>query len=64
MAADLGGSLVEVNERAVVVAGLSEPSRYLLQHTLGYQVHDVAKPHHQGRHGRADMGWTAARRRI
>jgi DNA repair photolyase len=28
-----------------------------LQHTLGYQVHDHAKPHHARRHGRADLGW-------
>ena len=60
MAAHLGGSLVEINERAIVVSGLSEPSRYLMQHTLGYQVHDVTKPHHYGRHGRADIGWPAA----
>jgi len=62
MAAVLGGSLVEVNERAVVVSGLSEASRYLIQHTLGYQVHDTTKPHHHGRHGRADIGWTARER--
>jgi hypothetical protein len=30
-----------------------------MQHTLGYQVHDVTKPHHYGRHGRADIGWLA-----
>ena len=62
MAAVLGGSLVEVNERAVFVSGLSEASRYLIQHTLGYQVHDTTKPHHHGRHGRADIGWTARER--
>jgi hypothetical protein len=60
MASELGGSLVEVNERAVVVSGLGEPPRYLMQHTLGYQVHVMTKPHHRGRHGRADIGWTAA----
>ena len=59
MAGHLGGSLVEINERAVVLSGVSEPSRYLMQHTLGYQVHDVTK-HHHGRHGRADIGWPPA----
>ncbi|MEU8003900.1 hypothetical protein AB0B66_22315 [Catellatospora sp. NPDC049111] len=58
MAADLGCRLVEINDRAVVVEGLSEQPRYLMQHTLGYQVHDVDKPHHLRRHGRADIGWT------
>ena len=57
MAAGLGGELVDITDRAVVVAGLSEPPRYLMQHTLGYQVHDVTKPHHRRRHGRADIGW-------
>lgn len=60
MAADLGGSFVDVNDRAIVVAGLDEPPRYLMQHTLGYQVHDVAMPHHYRRHGRADVGWPPA----
>ncbi|MGW5053934.1 radical SAM protein [Actinokineospora sp. NPDC004072] len=49
----LGGRLVEVNDRAVVVAGLDEQPRYLMQHALGYQVHDVTKPHHRNQHGRA-----------
>jgi hypothetical protein len=29
-----------------------------MQHTLGYQVHDAANPHHYRRHGRAEIGWT------
>ncbi|MGV9540201.1 radical SAM protein [Nocardia beijingensis] len=53
----LGGRLVEVNDRAIVVSGLSEQPRYLMQHNLRYQVHDVTKPHHPHRHGRADLGW-------
>lgn len=57
MVAGLGGELVDITDRAVVVAGLDEPPRYLMQHTLGYQVHDVTKPHHHRRHGRADIGW-------
>ncbi|MGV9823484.1 radical SAM protein [Nocardia xishanensis] len=57
VAKDLGGRLVEINDRAVVVEGLSEQPRYLMQHGLGYQVHDITKPHHRNRHGRADLGW-------
>jgi hypothetical protein len=57
LTAGLGGQFVEVNDRAVVVAGLDEQRRYLVQHTLGYQVHDVSKPHHHRQHGRADIGW-------
>ncbi|MEG8177755.1 radical SAM protein [Nocardia terpenica] len=56
---ELGGTLIEVNDRAVVVAGLDEQRRYYLQHFHGYQVHDIDKPHHVRRHGRADLGWPA-----
>ena len=50
--------VVEVSDRAAVVAGLgSEQPRYYLQHALGFQIHDVAHPHHERRHGRADIGW-------
>lgn len=57
MADNLGGTLVSITDRAVTVTGLDEQRRYLMQHTLGYQVHDLAKPHHDRRHGRADLGW-------
>ncbi|MGO4616824.1 radical SAM protein [Nocardia sp. 2YAB30] len=60
-AADLGGTLIEVNDRAAVVAGLDEQRRYCLQHGYGYQVHDIGKPHHHNRHGRADLGWPTTR---
>ena len=60
MAAGLGGRLVGIDARAVTVAGLDEQYRYLLQHTLGYQVHDLDRPHHHSRHGRADLGWPAS----
>ncbi|MEU0095685.1 hypothetical protein [Kribbella sp. NPDC006257] len=50
-----------ITDRAVIVEGLNEPPRYWLQHTHGYQVHDVAKPHHHRRHGRADIGWRKAK---
>lgn len=59
MAQSVGGTLITVNDRAVVVAGLNEQHRYWIQHSLGYQVHDVTKPHHRYRHGRADLGWPA-----
>lgn len=53
--------LVEITSRAIIVEGLDEPPRYYLQHGLGYQVHDRAKPHHHRQHGRADIGWPAAK---
>jgi DNA repair photolyase len=50
--------VADITERAAVVSGLAtEQPRYYLQHTLGFQVHDVRHPHHGGRHGRADIGW-------
>ncbi|GAA3041144.1 radical SAM protein [Actinokineospora globicatena] len=58
LAKDLGGRLVEITDRAILVEGLDEQRRYRMQHGLGYQVHDLAKPHHPSRHGRADIGWT------
>jgi DNA repair photolyase len=61
MTTELGGSLIEITDRAITVTGLHEQHRYLLQHNLGYQVHDVDKPHHSRRHGRADLGWPTSR---
>jgi DNA repair photolyase len=53
--------VVEVTERAAVLAGLSEEQpRYYLQHALSFQMHDVGHPHHAHRHGRADIGWKDA----
>lgn len=50
----------EITEEAAVVGGLqTEQPRYYLQHQLGFQVHDVRHPHHERRHGRADIGWKA-----
>jgi len=50
--------VVDITERAAVVSGLeTEQPRYYLQHALGFQVHDVRHPHHERRHGRADIGW-------
>ena len=54
--------VVDITERAAVVSGLAdEQPRYYLQHALGFQVHDVRHPHHERRHGRADIGWKDAR---
>ncbi|WP_433727815.1 radical SAM protein [Nocardia sp. CA-129566] len=61
LADEMGGTLVEVNDRAVVVAGLDEQRRYFMQHGHGYQVHDIDKPHYVQRHGRADLGWPTLR---
>jgi DNA repair photolyase len=53
-----GLEIVELSERAVMVSGLdTEQPRYYLQHTLGFQVHDIAHPHRTRRHGRAEIGW-------
>lgn len=50
--------VVDITERAAVVSGLeTEQPRYYLQHALQFQVHDVRHPHHDRRHGRADIGW-------
>ncbi|MFT7837713.1 radical SAM protein [Saccharothrix sp. BKS2] len=57
MVAGVGGRLVGITGRAVVVEGLDEQRRYFLQHGLGFQVHDAARPHLPHRHGRADLGW-------
>lgn len=56
----LGGNMLEITNRAVIVEGLPEGRRNFLQHNLGYQVNDIKRPHHIGRHGRADIGWTQA----
>lgn len=49
--------VVEISERAAIVAGLDEQPRYFLQHGLGFQIHDQRHPHRQRLHGRADIGW-------
>ena len=54
-----GLEVLDITDRAAVVAGLShEQPRYFLQHALGFQIHDVRRPHLSRRHGRADIGWT------
>ena len=54
--------IVDISDRAVVVAGLDEQPRYYLQHSLGFQIHDARHPHRPGRHGRAEIGWQATGR--
>jgi hypothetical protein len=49
--------IVDITERAVLVAGLDESPRYFLQHGLGFQFHDTRHPHKLRLHGRADIGW-------
>jgi DNA repair photolyase len=54
--------VVDITERAAVVSGLeTEQPRYYLQHALGFQMHDLRHPHHERRHGRADIGWKGVR---
>jgi hypothetical protein len=36
----LGGQMIALADRAVVVAGLDEQRRYPLRYSFGYQVHD------------------------
>lgn len=57
-AAGLDTATVSIDGRRVEVTGSVEQQRYFMQHTLNYQVHDRAQPHHYGRHGKADLGWT------
>lgn len=53
--------VVSISERAAIVGGLeTEQPRYFLQHSLGFQVHDERHPHHEKRHGRAEIGWKGA----
>jgi DNA repair photolyase len=45
-----------IDDRAIQVEGLDEQRRYFIQHSLGYQVHDVRYPHQTHQHGRANIG--------
>lgn len=56
-AAGLDAATIQIDERKIEVAGSVEQQRYFMQHSLNYQVHDRAQPHHLGRHGRANVGW-------
>jgi DNA repair photolyase len=56
---ELGGNAcIAVTDRAAFVSGLDEQRRYFIQHRFRFQIHDVNHPHHTGRHGRAEIGWT------
>ncbi|NCP23880.1 MAG: radical SAM protein [Erythrobacter sp.] len=41
----------------ISVQNSEEQQRYYIQHSMCYQVHDRALPHHPNRHGRAEEGW-------
>lgn len=58
LACDLPLDHLNIDDRRIEVAGSSEQQRYFIQHSLNYQVHDRAHPHHFRRHGRAEVGWT------
>lgn len=47
----------EIGDRAITFDSLDEESRYYIQHSLGYQVHDRRHPHFHFQHGRAHIGW-------
>lgn len=49
--------IVDITDRAAILAGLDEQPRYFLQHGLGFQIHDQRHPHRHRLHGRADLGW-------
>jgi hypothetical protein len=40
-----GLRVIDISERATVVAGVDEQRRYYLQHMLGFQIHDQRHPH-------------------
>ncbi len=59
VAAQIGDArVVDITPRSVILEGFGEQQRYFMQHAFSYQFHDVMKPHHYGRHGRADVGWS------
>lgn len=55
LCSSLGATAVpEITDRAIMVRGLDEQRRYFIQHSFGYQVHDVENPHYYARHGRSE----------
>ncbi|PAQ06724.1 radical SAM protein [Mesorhizobium temperatum] len=56
--AGLDPGSISIDDRRIEVADSNEQQRYFMQHSLNYQVHDRKHPHHLGRHGRAELGWT------
>ncbi|MFN6935350.1 MAG: hypothetical protein ACK4NZ_09375 [Tsuneonella sp.] len=57
IAAGLSGDGIEIGVGHITLADSTEQQRYFIQHSLGFQVHDLATPHLPGRHGRAEEGW-------
>jgi DNA repair photolyase len=57
-----GLRVLDVSDRAAIVDGLpDEQPRYYLQHRFAFQIHDAGHPHLPGQHGRAVIGYPAAR---
>jgi len=56
--AGLNPEQISWNDRRIEVVGSQEQQRYFMQHALNFQVHDRSQPHHYGRHGKAEIGWT------
>jgi hypothetical protein len=52
--AQLKPNLIKIDGSHIVVDNSTEQQRYFIQHSLNYQVHDVAHPHFPKRHGRAE----------
>lgn len=53
--AQLKPNSITVDSGRIEVDNSTEQQRYFIQHSLNYQVHDVAHPHFPKRHGRADI---------
>jgi len=53
--AQLRPNFIKINGGRIEVDNSTEQQRYFIQHSLNYQVHDVAHPHLPKRHGRADI---------
>ncbi|ERP97799.1 hypothetical protein Q669_21575 [Labrenzia sp. C1B10] len=56
--AGLNTEKINWDDRKIEVVGSQEQQRYFMQHSLNFQVHDRDQPHHYGRHGKAEIGWT------
>jgi DNA repair photolyase len=56
--AGLAGENIDIDEHHIALSNSTEQQRYFIQHSLNYQVHDRALPHLEGRHGRAEVGWS------
>lgn len=53
--AGLNSTSIKIDHRRIEVDNSTEQQRYFIQHSLNYQVHDVAHPHLPKHHGRAEI---------